>query len=288
MDKKIIQNKIRTLLNIHHRQAFAYHRYTLNLLRIKPTFFIIGTQKAGTTSLFSYLSQHPSITTPIIKELQFFNMNFKRGINYYHSFFPVKINKKKVIAGEATPDYLDHPLAPERLHKYNPNAKLIIILRDPVLRAYSHYNFVKSYNNEIKKSSFIEALNKEQKLINNALNNLYTNPVESAIDISNYGYLYKGEYIVHLRKWFNLFSSEQIMVIDFNQFKNNTKQTLKEICHFLEIDENFSFLTQKKENQTTYQTKLTRDEQKLLTEHFTPYNNELFDFLNKKFDWLTN
>ncbi len=277
------------MFNIHHRQAFAYHRYPLNFLRKKPVFFLIGTQKAGTTSLFSYLIQHPEIASPIIKELQFFNMNYQRGINYYHSFFPLKaLSGKKVIAGEATPDYFDHPLAPERLYKYNPQAKLIVVLRDPVKRAFSHFNFVKSYNNDIKNASFFEALDKEKKILKTAFEHIRTQPVKSAIDISNYGYIYKGEYINHLRRWFRFFSKNQILIIDFNLLKTNPEQVLETICKFLEIDESFKFSTAQKQNQTTYYSKLTYDEQAVLIKHFTPYNKELFDFLGEKFDWLMN
>ncbi len=103
-----------------------------------PDFVIIGTQRGGTTSLHAYLSAHPQVATPATKELHFITDRYERGLDWYLGQFPAEL-PPDVITGEATPYALFHPLAPRRLREIAPAARLIVLLRNPVDRAYSHY-----------------------------------------------------------------------------------------------------------------------------------------------------
>src|SRR5947209_1159841 len=115
--------------------------------RALPDFLIIGAQKAGTTSLYRYLAAHPDIVASTRKEVHFFDINFWRGEWWYRSLFPLRrrlqrrppLRNRPAITGEASPYYLFHPFAPERAAQLLPDAKLIVLLRDPVERAWSHY-----------------------------------------------------------------------------------------------------------------------------------------------------
>ena len=102
-----------------------------------PDFLVIGAQKAGTTALYAYLRWHPGITGPSWKEVSFFDRHWWRGEFWYRGQFPLRSGQRLV--GEASPSYLFHPLAPERVRSLVPEAKLIALVRDPVDRAYSHY-----------------------------------------------------------------------------------------------------------------------------------------------------
>src|SRR5690242_8679107 len=104
---------------------------------IPPHFLIIGAQRCGTTSLFEYLANHPEIVPPSVKKIHFFDSEYEKGEAWYRARFPVLENG--FITGEATPYYLFHPRVPKRVRNWNPNVKLIVLLRNPVDRAYSHF-----------------------------------------------------------------------------------------------------------------------------------------------------
>src|SRR5437868_6286833 len=120
------------------------YRATTNWMRLVPDFIIIGAQKGGTTSLYNYLITHPGIAPIYVKEPHFFDTSFSKGLVWYRSHFPTRLekyyaqhfHKLDFITGEASPYYLFHPLAPERVAKTLPHVKLILVLRNPVDRAY--------------------------------------------------------------------------------------------------------------------------------------------------------
>jgi hypothetical protein len=105
-----------------------------------PNFLIIGSQKAGTTSLYNILKQHPEVFMPEKKEVNFFFLDseFRKGIEYYQRFF-ADIPPGKKAYGEASPGYICHPQAPARIKEYLPEVKLVLTVRNPIERAYSQY-----------------------------------------------------------------------------------------------------------------------------------------------------
>src|SRR5690606_33886153 len=129
------------------KSIISYYRILTWKKRALPDFIIVGAQKAGTTSLFHYLSEHPQIISPYKKEVHYFDggLNpeidtFKKGEKWYRSNFPRKPKSKSIKTFEASPLYLFNPLAPQRIKDLLPNVKLIILLRDPVERAISQYH----------------------------------------------------------------------------------------------------------------------------------------------------
>ncbi len=127
--------------------AQAYARPTAGL-RLLPDYLIIGAQRAGTTSLHRYLIQHPGVRTTLrTKGVHFFDTGYGRGMSWYASRFPTRLTAWYVArrhgvelrTGEASPYYLFHPHVPGRVAEHLPQVKLIALLRDPVGRAYSHY-----------------------------------------------------------------------------------------------------------------------------------------------------
>src|SRR5437879_9845243 len=124
------------------------YRGTTNWIRLLPDFIIIGTQRGGTTSLYSYLASHPSVGPASTKEVHFFDNKYTKGLAWYRAHFPSAIEKyyaehiqkRKFITGESSPYYLFHPHVPKRVAKDVPHAKFIVLLRNPVDRAYSQYN----------------------------------------------------------------------------------------------------------------------------------------------------
>ena len=110
-----------------------------SFLRKEPSFIIIGAQKCGTTSLAYYLSQHPKVFIPKIKEVHFFNRIKDRKERWYKTHFPVDLFKKFKHYGEATPDYILYPQIPALIKSMYPQTKIIVLLKDPITRSISHY-----------------------------------------------------------------------------------------------------------------------------------------------------
>ncbi len=123
-------------------------------------FLCVGAQKAGTSSFFDIIKYHPDITMPSVKEVHYFDIdaNYQKGIEWYQSFFP--ITNKKVI-GECTPDYLLYNSVPERIRDtLGDNVKLLFILRNPIERAYSQFNFHIMKGAEFRRD-FLSVINSE-------------------------------------------------------------------------------------------------------------------------------
>src|SRR5947209_8592328 len=135
----------------------AYGRATV-AVRPLPNFLILGAQKAGTTALYAYLRWHPEITGPSFKEVSFFDRHYARGERWYRAHFPAR---RRPFVGEASPSYLFHPLVPERVARLLPDARLVAILRNPVDRAFSHYQHEVSLGRE--PLSFEEAVAHEEE-----------------------------------------------------------------------------------------------------------------------------
>ncbi|WP_159790882.1 sulfotransferase family protein [Sodalinema gerasimenkoae] len=102
-------------------------------------FIILGAQKAGTSSLYAYMAQHPDIVPALRKEVEFWSWKFYRGLDWYFAHFPQIPEGSHLQTGEACPGYLDFYETAERLRETLPHVKLIVLLRNPVDRAISHY-----------------------------------------------------------------------------------------------------------------------------------------------------
>ncbi|WP_287276577.1 MULTISPECIES: sulfotransferase domain-containing protein [unclassified Okeania] len=138
-----------------------------------PSFIIIGAQKRGTTSLYNYMIEHPQILPASKKELHFFNWVSKpgnrkkpEGVDWYLSQFPTIPDGKNLITGEATPDYLVDPHTPQRMFNLVPDVKLIVLLRNPIDRAVSHYHHNRGISKKREPLPFRQAIEKEPERLN--------------------------------------------------------------------------------------------------------------------------
>ena len=171
-----------------------------------PDFVIIGTQRGGTTSLHAYLSAHPQVITPVTKELHFLTDRYERGLDWYLGQFPREL-PPDVITGEATPYALFHPLAPRRLLETAPAAKSIVLLRNPVERAYSHFLLERSRGEETL--DFAAALDAELERLDGEEARLARDPAYVSHPHKHASYMARGEYVRQLERWFGVFPREQ-------------------------------------------------------------------------------
>ncbi len=254
----------------------------LKPFRKKCSAFIIGAQKAGTTELFSILSLHPDIVPSINKEVHFFSSEYKYanyGLQWYKKQFPyIPIWSSKILM-EATPSYMFSPLAIERIKTYNPNSKIIILLRDPVKRAFSAWNM---FNKEFRKKDRDKLL-LDERSFDKAIHDEVNDPNKE----NKRYYLSKGHYSDQLEIVFKYFDPENVLIIQSERFWYNRSNYLNKICNFLNISPyTFKLVETKHQGKGNYSESMSKEIEKELIEYYAPYNRKLFQLLNTEFDWL--
>ena len=201
--------------------------FGLKRRRVERLDFIVpGTQKSGTTALHYFLSKHPQIALPDRQELHFFDDEeiFSGPVDYellHRRFGPVA---RSVVAGEVTPSYLYWKPAMERIRNYNPQIKLIILLRNPIDRAFAHWNMQRFRDRE--PLDFLEALKEEPRRIAQPL----------SVESRRFAYVDRGFYSGQLERVFEFFPREQVKIVKFENFRDQKQQTLDEIFEFLGVN----------------------------------------------------
>lgn len=283
----------------HQQDRFFGKKMMQNSIHAAPDFMVIGAAKSGTTSLFQYLAQHSDIIAPQEKELKYFGMGRQsKGLNNYLENFPLKVDKGNKITFEASPTYLHIKKSPKHIVQLFPNMKFIAILRDPVKRAFSHWNgrhsgYLINKNAHLGESrSFEEAVYQE-------LNEIDKVPM-------TFRYLEKGKYAEQIKEWYKYFSPQQICLLDFQDLKVDLKGLLKEMTDFLEIPFSYNEFNEadqslsghiftkdqtnekelKRYNVTSYSQKLDAKIETELRTYFQPFDDELLKLVNKKFSWM--
>jgi hypothetical protein len=207
----------------------AYGRATAGL-RPLPDFLILGAQKAGTTALYAYLRWHPEITGPSFKEVSFFDRHYAKGEQWYRAHMPMR---RRSLAGEASPSYLFHPLAPERVAGMLPDARLIALLRNPVDRAFSHYQHEVALGRE--PLSFEDAIDREEGRMQGELECMLRDPSYFSHAWWNYTYAARSRYAEQLERWFASFPREQLLVLFTEELSADTAGTYRRVLDFLGV-----------------------------------------------------
>ncbi|WP_428327287.1 sulfotransferase domain-containing protein [Nitrosopumilus sp.] len=260
-------------------------RYISSPFRLLPNFIIIGAVRSGTTSLYYDICEHSCVLPADYDEIGFFDSNYELGINWYKSMFPTKIESKKIelktgicITGEDTPFYFWDTDASKRIKNEIPKIKLIILLRNPIDRAYSNYNLGKRSGNE--SLSFEDAIKKEIELLKKN-NDFESDKIEKFR--RNRSYIAKGLYHNQIRKWLALFSKDQILILNTEDLEENPHQALKKVFGFLGLpNEEIKNIQHRK---VANYEKMNVETRQFLSNLFKPYNEKLFRLLEKEFDW---
>ena len=264
-----------------------FYRNLTSSSRVLPDFIIIGAGRAGTTALYTYLIQHPSIITAStdndapVADLHFFEYMISDKISWYKSHFPRK-SKNSFVTGEFTSTYMYHKKVPERIFNLIPKIKLIVILRNPIDKAYSTYN-QQSHFNEVT-SSFEETIKAEFARIDLIKNHIeYTNNNPNFDNYVEYNIIRHGIYFNYLEKWFKIFPKKQIFVVDSNELENFPQQTLNKVFEFLNLSPH-EIPNLAKVNVGKY-SPMTESTRESLIEFYKPHNAKLNNLLGTNFDW---
>jgi hypothetical protein len=249
-----------------------------------PDFLIVGGQRCGTTSLYTYLIQHPEVEPAFIKETHFFDRAFHRGAGWYRAFFPMLPKPGEDggwITGEATPYYLFDPHVPRRVGQVLPDIKLIILLRNPVDRAYSHFQFESRVG--IENLDFESAVERELASFPAEEVKVLKDPYYKSDVYSRFSYLARGLYLPQIKRWRDVFNEDRFLIIKSEDLYRKTGEVLREVFAFLGIgDEEIS--DRKTYNASEY-LPLPDHLRARLVSYFTPHNRELYEFLGRDFLW---
>lgn len=263
-----------------------------------PDFMIIGVAKCGTTSLYQYLAQHPQLLTPRSKEVKYFGMEHQKyGLEWYLKQFPLKKKREKgKLAFEATPTYIYLKSAAKTISFLYPGMKSIVILRDPVKRAYSHWTWLQPHS--VNPAKHVLDNRSFEKAIEQELNNV--NAISKA-----HRYLDRGIYARQLKEWYKYFDEEQILILDFGNLKHHLRQTMATVTEFLNIENIYNdftitdehllgILDQKdltnnkfrKYNSSIYKASMNSETEEKLREFFAPFDKELQELTGRTFSWM--
>ena len=210
-------------------------------LRPLPDFIIIGVGRAGTTALYSYLIQHPLIVAAStdnnesVADLHFFEYIISNNIQWYKSHFPISFSKSNnhknsFITGEYTSTYMYHPHVPKRIFNLLPKIKLIVILRNPIDKAYS------TYQQQFQFGEYTTSFEDFPEL--NSDNYDFENFVAQNI-------IRHGIYADYLETWLKIFDRKQILILNSNDLKKSTNETLHRVFKFLNISNYLTPLSSK-------------------------------------------
>ena len=291
----MIKNRIKSKLE-KHPNVYSGRLTKRNLIRsftsnsrVLPDFSIIGESKCGTTSLYNYMIQHPAIKQALSKEINFFNWSYDRPLNWYRGHFPTKFKKnliknvlkKPFLTGEATPLYLFNSVVPKRVFKTIPDVKIIILLRNPIDRAYSHYHDLGVRLGK-EKRTFDDAIRSEIKILEQK--NYVVTDYNGDFSERLYQYVARGIYLPHLRIWMETFPKKQFLILKTEELEENTSKILNDVFEFLSLPSYDKIDFEKKHNVSKYEP-MSSSSRKILMEFFKPHNKSLYKFLNRNFEW---
>ena len=238
---------------------------------MKVDFFIVGAPKAGTTSLYHYLNEHLEVEMSSQKEPDYFSDDAlqEQGLYYgknridtldkYNNLF---VNPQAKLRGEGSVSYFFYDDVPNKIKKYNPDSKIIIMLRNPIDRAFSHY--LMDYRLGLVSESFEDIVKKKS---NHKCANLFYQQ-----------YIQVGEYSNQLKRYLNVFNSENILLIDYEDFKKDVAGVVNKTYLFLGVNDDFQPNLNKKHN--TYSMPKNRIIRYIYS--FVPLRNLLISIFSKE------
>jgi hypothetical protein len=293
MTSKLIPLGARQFVTRHWSRIPNYARLATAPMRILPGCIIIGAQKGGTSSLFSYLGQHPNIAPCYAtKEPHYFADHYWEGVNSYRYYFPTVISRMAkgghLIGMEGSPDYMLDPHAAARAKALLPDLRIIVLLRNPVDRAYSQWSMHAGSKNTGKKETltFEEAMAQEEARISGEFDRMLADPHYFSNKLRYQGYKFRGVYAERLKSWFEHYPREQILILRSEDLYENPATILDSAAKFLGISESpLRAIDLQPVKVGSYSSPMSDTTRAELCAYFAPHNQRLYEMLERDFGW---
>jgi hypothetical protein len=253
-------------------------------LRMLPGFLIVGAQRCGTTSMYRALAAHPSVRKAVLhKGVHYFDMNYDRGLGWYRAHFPLArgAHPQASQTFESSPYYLFHPLAAERIAADLPGVKLIVLVRDPVERAYSAYTheFARGFETE----PFESAIDLEPDRLNGEAARIVSEPGYLSHSHQHHAYRARGQYAEQLERLERLFDRANIHVVDSGDFFTKPEPVYDGVLDFLGLASDG--YPQFERHNARPRSAIPETLRARLDEHFVSFDEQLTDWLGRIPSW---
>ena len=280
----------RPVKRLFRRAGVATSRF-----RPLPEFLVIGAHRAGTTSLNAYLQEHPQVARKFprvqdIKGVRFFDEHYALGVDWYRSHFPTTAYRRylerrhgaPVVTGDLSSYYLFHPAAAERASRVVPEAKIIVLLRDPIERAYSHWKRERRDGNE--PLGFEDAIAAEPERLAGEVERILADDSYSSHAHENFSYLSQGLYLEPLRRWLDYYPPEQLHVEISERFLQEPQARYDRVLEFLGLPPH-RLRDASPFNTTSADQKLDPTTRAALAARVAPHNRALEQLLGFELEW---
>lgn len=260
-------------------------------LRLTPSFVIVGASRAGTTSLFRALVQHPQVLRPTVnKGVRYFDLNYFRPRSWYYGHFPLRpVAQRRTGPGlepvtfEASGYYLFHPLAIERLARELPQARIVAMLRDPVERAYSAWKHETARGFEWE--PFERALELEDDRLLGEVERIERDPTYESFTYQHLSHRHRGEYAEQLERVFAVFPSDQVHIMESERFfAFPEEEYARLVVDFLGLS---PFMPERFEQHNARpSSSMPTEVRAMLREHYKPHDARLREVLGYRLGWM--
>ncbi|WP_027341699.1 sulfotransferase domain-containing protein [Hamadaea tsunoensis] len=274
-----------------HAGSRSFGRLTAGA-RLLPSFLICGGQRCGTTSLYRALAQHPTVLKAVLhKGVHYFDTNYQRGPEWYRAHFPLRRHAERLLdehgvpgqTFESSPYYLYHPHAAARIARDLPGVKIIILVRDPVERAYSHHAHEVARGFEME-PDFARALQLEPLRLRGQHERLLNDPNAYSFAHQHHAYRGRGEYAAYLEKMAQQVGRDHLLVLSSEEFFVDPKPVYDRVQDFLGLP-HLGYPEFEQHNARPRPVELADGVRAELTEHFAPHDAALSGWLGRTPAW---
>jgi hypothetical protein len=275
-----------------HAASWTAGRRTASA-RMTPSFLIIGAQRCGTTSLYRALAQHPLILKPLLRKgVHYFDVAYHKDPEWYRAHFPLAATARRLgrrhgvapMAFESSPYYLFHPLASARIAWDLPGVKLIVLVRDPVERAWSAHAHEVARGFETE-TSFERAVALEEERLAGEFERLCVTPLARSHAHRHHAYLARGRYVEQLSRLELLTGRDRVLVLDSGDFFADPRASYDRVLAFHGLP-HLGEPTFRRHNARRRQGELRPALRRALRDHFTPWDLKLAPWLGATPSWL--
>ena len=272
------------------RLALVAARMPTSRARILPGFLLVGAQRCGTTSLSRTLDEHPAVFSAVLhEEVHFFDVSYRRGMSWYRSHFPLLAVARRSgravgvtpVSFESSPYYMFHPLAAERIARDLPGVRLLVLLRDPVERAYSGHAHEVAHGFESE--PFEAALELEPARLDGQAERIVADPGYFSYSHQHHSYMARGQYVDQLERLERHFGRDRLHVVDSGDFFTDPEATYDGVLAFLGLP-NRGHPAFKRRNARP-RSPLPNSVRSALDDHYRPYDERLAAWLGYEPSW---